>query len=40
MVKLYVRKINKGEITLREVPLYWRDKVEQELKNQQEIVYR
>jgi len=31
MVKLYVRKIKAGEMTLEEVPVLWRDKVEAEL---------
>lgn len=31
MVKLYVRKIKAGEMTLEEVPVLWRDKVETEL---------
>lgn len=31
MVRLYVRKIKAGEMTLEEVPALWRDKVEAEL---------
>ena len=27
MVKIYVRKIRAGEMTLEEVPVRWRDKV-------------
>lgn len=28
MVKLYVLKIQRGELTIEDVPQYWRDKVE------------
>ncbi len=32
MVKLYVRKIKAGEMTLEEVPLRWREEVRKELE--------
>ena len=31
MVKLYLRKINEGKITIDDVPLLWREKVKKEL---------
>jgi len=31
MVKLYVRKIKAGEMTIEQVPMMWRDKVAAEL---------
>jgi hypothetical protein len=31
MVKLYVRRIRAGKMTLEEVPEYWRDAVEEAL---------
>ena len=31
MVKLYLRKINEGKITIDDVPLLWREKVRKEL---------
>lgn len=33
MVKLYVLKIQRGEMSLDDVPKYWRGKVEAELNN-------
>ena len=33
MVRLYVLKIQRGEMALEDVPKYWRDKVEAELNN-------
>ena len=32
MVKLYVKKIRAGEMTLEEVPLRWREAVREELE--------
>jgi len=31
MVKLYLRKINEGKITIDDVPLLWREKVKKEI---------
>lgn len=31
MVKLYLRKINEGKMTVDDVPLLWREKVRKEL---------
>lgn len=31
MVKLYLRKINEGKITIDDVPLLWREKVRKEI---------
>jgi hypothetical protein len=31
MVKLYLRKINEGKMTVDDVPLLWREKVKKEL---------
>lgn len=31
MVKLYLRKINEGKITIDDVPLLWREKVRREM---------
>ena len=33
MVKLYVKRIRDGKLTIEEVPEYWRDKVIKELKS-------
>lgn len=33
MVKIYVRKIRAGEMTLEEVPVRWREAVRQALEN-------
>ena len=33
MVKVYVRKILAGEMTIEEVPVRWREKVREELDN-------
>lgn len=35
MVRLYVSKINAGEMTLEEVPTLWREKVRLELEKTQ-----
>ena len=32
MVKLYLRKINEGKITIENVPLLWREKVRKEIE--------
>ena len=32
MVKLYLRKINEGKITIDDVPLLWREKVRKEIE--------
>lgn len=32
MVKLYLRKINEGKITIDDVPLLWREKVRKEME--------
>lgn len=32
MVKLYLRKINEGYMTIDEVPVLWREKVKKELE--------
>lgn len=32
MVKLYLRKINEGKMTIENVPPYWREKVKKELE--------
>ena len=32
MVKLYVRRIKAGRMTLEEVPAYWREEVRKELE--------
>lgn len=32
MVKLYLRKINEGKITIDDVPPYWREKVRKEME--------
>lgn len=34
MVKLYVRKILAGEMTIEEVPVRWREQVREELENE------
>ena len=34
MVKLYVRKIKAGEMTLEQVPLRWREAVREALENE------
>lgn len=34
MVAIYVRRIMSGLMTIDDVPVYWRDKVELELKEQ------
>ena len=34
MVEFYVRRIRKGKMTLEEVPLRWRDAVEEALKDE------
>lgn len=34
MVKLYVRKILAGEMTIDEVPVRWREQVREELENE------
>ncbi len=34
MVKLYVRKIKAGQMTLEEVPLRWREAVREALENE------
>lgn len=31
MVKLYLRKIKEGYMTIDDVPLYWREKVRKEI---------
>ena len=31
MVKLYLRKINEGKITIDDVPVLWREKVRREI---------
>lgn len=31
MVKLYLRKINEGKMTIENVPLLWREKVRKEI---------
>lgn len=36
MVKLYVLKIQRGEMTLAEVPAYWREKVEAAINKETE----
>ena len=35
MVKIYVRRIQAGLITLEDVPSYWREKVKEALEKQQ-----
>lgn len=32
MVKLYLRKINEGKMTVDDVPLLWREKVRKEIE--------
>lgn len=32
MVKIYIRKIKEGDITIEEVPFLWRSKVEEALE--------
>lgn len=32
MVKLYLRKINEGKITIDDVPVLWREKVRKEME--------
>lgn len=32
MIKLYVRKIKAGEMTLEQVPTFWREEVKKELE--------
>lgn len=34
MVKLYVKKIHAGEMTLEEVPTHWREAVRKALENE------
>lgn len=34
MVKLYVKKIHAGEMTLEEVPIRWREAVRKALENE------
>lgn len=34
MVKVYVRKILAGEMTIEEVPVRWREQVREELENE------
>lgn len=34
MVKLYVRKIKAGEMTLEQVPIRWREAVREALENE------
>lgn len=36
MVKFYVTKINRGQITIDDVPLHWKEKVQAELERQQQ----
>lgn len=35
MVKIYVRRIKAGEMTLEEVPLRWREAVRKALENEE-----
>lgn len=32
MIKLYIRKIKAGEMTLEQVPTFWREEVKKELE--------
>ncbi len=34
MVKIYVRKIQAGLMTIEDVPMYWREKVREALEKQ------
>lgn len=34
MVKFYVTKINRGQITIDDVPIHWKEKVQTELNKQ------
>ena len=38
MVKLYVRKIRAGEMTLEQVPIRWREAVREALENDQTVL--
>lgn len=38
MAKLYLNKINAGEMTIEEVPIEWRDEVEVLLQEQDEEI--
>lgn len=37
MVKFYLNRIEKGLITIEDVPKYWKAKVEAELKKESEV---
>lgn len=38
MIKFYIRRIKNGLMTIKDVPAYWRDRVQAELEKEAESV--